>query len=866
MRKKILVLLTIMGSLCLGTLAQPLTVYYSKVQPPAFVWDEYHYHFNPQNLADDMAALLRQALGKPVATAPFNGQNGPGIFLLLDSTQRYSANEAAWVSCNGSNSLRIMARYANGLSYGLYTYLQRLGFRFYLPGSQWTIVPTLANAFPISIDRQEWKPWFKHRVFTLSGGMPAVAGLDDRRTNAAEWYKWYRRNRMGSEHINIGGHIGELFNMTHQKEIEQDPSLVAPEDGKNRRYSVSAKLDPTNPRGVNLFSNWVLQQYRINHHATPAWIPWSTYQSVDPADGLGYCQTPECIKRFPSISDQVFHVANVAAQKMATAHPGKGVSLYAYVQRTDTPTLKLAPNVHVGIVASAFHNVSTPMEMIKRWSKKCRHLSIYDYLNIGVWSKEAPYFNLARYFQFLQYTKALRIDGFTFESAPSKFGSALVQYFILQYLCEPYGDIQQAFDGFVRQCFGNAAAPIGKMMQEWYFSDVKLATNYDNTTFHEDELGRFFRCMEQASASGGNGAVQQRLSELKAYLVYLTQHFEYWNDTRLTQQMRQNPALRKQKTEAMLSYTWKLYNTMIFHNTQLNDVLRSYFPEDAALAQRWDYGKSPVFAGLAQATHAEADYRQALKTYLPSHQSVVTDIPPITDAFLEKTARLTPDSIRIRLIDEEAFVSYRYALQVYCPMPGKLTVRYEAGRTKKSNAQSPAIGYVAMVADDYNYHSEQVLQPSKRQGVITFSLPKKGHYLLWLAQNNATDIGFTLRPGKNLVYINKKTIPMNGVMLLDDSDGKYKANRYLAVYAPPGTPQVTYNIIYPDCANYVQLYNAKGKPLAQDNSQSPYYIKATVPPADTGNFLYMTNGLFRWTPVLKNLPPYYFFLKYPPLP
>lgn len=843
-------------------LAQPVTIYYTATQKPTHVWNEYLYNFDPQSLAEDMAALLQQATGTKTVTAPYTSGAKTGIFLLLDSTTKYAAKEAAFVECNGSNTLSIKARYANGLSYALYTYLDRLGFRFYLPGSTWTIVPQLSTAFPKTIARQEWKPWFKHRICTISGAMPAVKGLDDKSVNAAEWFKWYRRNRMGSEYMGIAGHIGELFNMTHQKEIEQDPTLIAPEDGKQRKYSVSAKLDPMNNRGVTMFTDWVLEQYRLDNATRPSYIPWPTYQSVDPGDGLGYCHTPDCDKKFKSISDQVFYIANIAAKKMATRYPGSGVSLYAYTERTDTPSIKLDPNVHVEIVASAFHNVATPAALINRWRKKTQNLTIYDYINIGVWNKEEPFFNLTQYFKYLDYIKSLNIKGFTFESATSKFSSGLLQYFILRYLCEPYGNVQQEFDTFCRNAFGSASAPIGKMMQEWYFSDVKLATNYDQTTFHEDELGRFFGYLQQADGSNPAPAVQQRLNELKAYTVYLTKHFEYWNDVRLREKYINNPVIRKQQSEEMLTYTWKLYKSMIFHNTQLNDVVRWYFPEDNAFMQRWDYYKSPVFANFNQQYDATPDYQQALKTYLPK----ATADYPITDAFLEKAARFTPDSIRLLTIDEEAFVGFRYALQVYCPAPGKFTVQFDAGNSKKPNPKIPSTGFVAVMSDDYTYYSENYLQPSKQKGTLQFNLPKKGHYVLWLAQNNATPIRFTVKPGKNLLYINKKTIPMNGILLLDESDNKYKGNKYLAMYVPPNVKQIQYNMLYHDCVNYVQWYNAKGKALVQNNSQSPFNITVDIPSVDANNFIFMTNGLFRWPPIMKNVPPYYFFLKYPPLP
>jgi Domain of unknown function (DUF4838) len=846
---------------CTCAAAQPITIYYTPVKKPVYSWAEYYNYFDPETLANDMADLLQQSTGKKILTAAYDGKASSGIFLLLDSTGNYPATEAATVNCNGSSSLYIRARYATGLSYGMYTYLDRLGFRFYLPGAEWTIVPKLSSVYLKPINKEEWKPWFRQRFCSMSGGMPTVKNIDDKRQAAIDWYKWYRRNRMGSEYLSISGHIGESFNMEHQKEIEQDPGILAPEDGINRKYSVSAKLDPTNTKGVNMFTNWIVEQYKINRKSIPPYLPGQRFQTVDPGDGLGYCHTPECDKQFKTVSDQVFYIANIAARKIKAAYPGAGVSLYAYTERTDTPSVKIDPNVHVEIVTSAFHNVATPSELVKRWAKKTTNLSIYDYINLGVWSREEPFFNLNRYFKYLNHIKNLKIDGFTFEAAPAKFSSAILQYFILRYLSEPYTDVQKEFDLFCRNCFGNAAAPIASMMKEWYFSNVKLATNYDQVTFHEDELGRFFKYLQQASSADNSNAVQARLNELKLYTVYLSKHFEYWNDIKQAEAMLQNPALRKQKADAILTYTWQLYNSRIFHNTQLNDVMRSYFPEDAAFSDRWDYYKNTIPANINTSFSSQLDkeYKQSLATYLPK----ATADFPITTAFLKKTAALSSDSIRLRLYDADAFPYFRYTLEVYCPAPGKFTVLYDAEKSKRPDSKRPSIGFVSLMSDDYSFTAENYLQPTKSKGMFSFNLPKQGHYLLTLAQNNSTPVSFTLVPGKSLVYINKKTIPMNAVMLLDEQGNKLRTNQYLAFYVPPASDSVYYNMVYPRCVNYVKLYNAAGQLLPLNTLQSPEHISTLTTSTDRNSFMYMSNNLIRWTAVLKNVPPYYFFLKFP---
>jgi hypothetical protein len=188
---------------------------------------------------------------------------------------------------------------------------------------------------------------------------------------------------------------------------------------------------------------------------------------------------------------------------------------------------------------------------------------------------------------------------------------------------------------------------------------------------------------------------------------------------------------------------------------------------------------------------------------------------------------------------------------------------YDAGKSKRPDNKMPSIGFVSLMSDDYSFITESYLQPEKHKGSLSFNLPKKGHYLLTLAQNNSTAISFTLVPGKSLVYINKKTIPMNAIMLLDEPANKFKTNQYLAFFVPSTSDSVYYNMISYGCTNYVKLYNAAGKLMPLNTQQSPAHISTKTTTAERNNFMYMTNSVIRWTPVLKNVPPYYFFLKFP---
>lgn len=837
-----------------------ITIWYTLVQKPSFVWDEYHYYFAPVDLAQDLSELLQKSTGISFAVKPYNGKSTQGIFLLLDSNKKYSANEAALINSDGKGFLTISAKYATGLSYGVYTYLEKLGFKFYLPGDNWTIIPARTTPFNGVIRNKEWKPWFKIRGSAISGTMYPVKDLDPERKNFKQWYKWYRRNRMGSEYMAIGGHIGELFNIEHKKEIEQDSLILAPVNGK-RSFDVSGKLDPTYEKGINLFINWIIKQYKTENSLVPYYIPVKKYQSIDPGDGLNYCHSPECMAKYRSVSDQVFTIANRAAIKIKKSYPNAGVNSYAYTERADTPSIPLEPNIHIGIVANAFHNIATPIGLIERWAKKTKHVSIYDFLNIGVWNKDFPYFNLNSYVKFLGNIKKQQLEGFTFESGGSNLSSGIIQYFVLKYLCDPYTDIKKEFGEFCRLSFGEAANPVNKMMQEWYFSDVKLGTNYDEVTFNEVELGRFVNYLQQADGAVNLSTAQRRrLYELKAYTVYLAKYHEMKSDQENIKANKKDPAFLKNRTDELLKFTWMLYPDLIFHNTQLNDVLKYNLAGDERLLQKWDYATSDIFKNITK--DAVSNVNSAFNTIYKKYSGKGTAEFMDPDIILAKAYLQRADTVKIKLIDASAFVNHRYALQVYCVTPTKIRIRYEATPEKKNETKKSTIGFVAITKDDYSLHNEIALYTDKLKGEISFNLPAKGHYKLFFGQNNMHSFSYTILPGNSLYYINKNTIPMNGVLLQDDDDGKYNGNKYLAFYTG-SEDSIRFGMIYPDCVNYVKLYNSEGQQKVLNTDQAPFNIALKLTATEKNTFMFFSNGLFRWPPAFKNISPYYFFLKTP---
>lgn len=842
---------------------QRVTIYYQSVDLTQMPWPEYYKRMDSKLIAEDLALLLQQACsGWSFDPQVWNGQSGNGIYLLLDRKPGLDEEERCVVTGNGTSQLRFSAAYLTGLSYGVYSYLDRLGFRFYLPGNDWNRIPHLRSPFSATMRQVRFQPTFKHRMFTPSGAMPRVKGLDESGVLEKQWHDWYRRNRMGSAHLILGGHVGESFNLENRAALEADLTMLAPFQGK-RQFHIGAKLDPTNPRGIALFEEWILKKKEQHDRIVAPVFPRHRYESVDPADGYDYCQTPACLKQFPTISDQVFYVANRCADRVRAIDPTRGVSLYAYADKADTPHLRLRQNVHVSLVATGFQSIDIPAGIIQRWKRKTSLLSVYDYLNIGVWSYDQPFYNIYSYMPFLDYLRRERMEGLSYETSSSALGSGVLQYFILRYLNQPYTQVRSEIDQFCRDNFGAASAPIRRLFDLWYGNDKYIQTLFDRPVSTADDLGRMFRWLDEALATPGITTAQRtRIESLQIFTGYLALQHEFWGNMRVRGRIVKDAAFKQERLEQILNYVWEHYATGIFHATELTNHLRNLMPEATAYRARWDYYQSPNnYARFQQrGTNWRNIYQQLRAQYLPLGVATST----VTDAQLRQLVRQAADSVVFETVDEKSFGSMRYSMPVFCADPSKpIEIRFSAQASERIDPTTDQIGFLAMNSADFRFMDRRFIRQSQRSGVVRFKLPRAGHYTLTLSHQQGTPTRWVIRSTGHLLYVNKAILPVQGIVLSGRESQKNTSNAWVGVLAPTSSDTLRYQLLYPDAYNTTEVRNARGEKLSIDVDANSGLI--SVPPAPTGKtpVLFLRNSLHRWGTTLINTAPYYFFLKPP---
>lgn len=854
--KTLFLLICFLGLPAQKLLAAETPVYYTVVNMPKGLNPTYYAGFEPRLLAEDLAGLLEQATGNKFVPTAYTGQKGPGIYLLINPALKFSSTEAGQVEQIAGQSVTISARFLTGLSYAMYSWLQELGFRFYLPGDNWTKVPRLTNLFVLK-KKKIYQPAFRMRMFLASGGTYAMKGLDENKAMEADWRRWYRRNRMGCAYIIVDGHVGESFNIEHRKEIEEDPAILAPVNNA-RKYRVDGKLDPTHEKGVEMYSGWVAGNYKKQKSGWPDFLPPKTFASADAGDGLNYCHTDACKKAFRTVSDQSFYIVNQAARKVRALDPKGGVSTLAYTERADTPGIRIEPNVHIMVVPTAFQYVSSPNNLVQRWAKKSKQVSVYEYLNIGVWAWDKPFFHLSDYHKKLQWYKRMNLEGIHAEASWSGMSSGILQYMILRYLCEPYADLEKVMDEFCADNFGAAASPMKKLLKAWYDSEAHLKTNYDHPSFEADELGLFIQWMDEAQSAPGLTEKNTRiLREMKAYLVYLCKYYELFGSLGEAKKFSANPDAKKNKAREILQYTWKMYDTRIFHNTQLNDMYKTLL--DDPERGLWDYRKGLPLRNTADSweTVAEKEYLHYKNAYMES-----AGIPlAITDALLESFLPQRADSIRIQSMDETSFTHFGYALSFYSGGAGELQIRYRTGKIGKPGSNDK-VSVVSVEKEDYQWmQTEQLAEPNQK-GLLRFKIPGKGRYKLYLAQYQSTPLEWVILPGNQLFYHTRKSIMMNGIRMQEPPSEASYPNRHIAIWTPAEVlPKgVSFSVLYHSSTNTSKFYLQDGQRL-DIISQLPYFHTAALP---AGNrVIFYENDVYRWPPVIQGMPALYLYLKFP---
>ena len=137
----------------------------------------------------DMAFWLQKMSGRTYKLVEDNENRREGIRLQwLEKTKLQRAIEkqvsndgqSFYLEIKNQQNALIVATGKSSFINGIYTFLQELGFRWYMPGDAWTIIPRKSDV-QLNITKTV-TPAFRNRLYAGSGGIGAIPGVDPSNT------------------------------------------------------------------------------------------------------------------------------------------------------------------------------------------------------------------------------------------------------------------------------------------------------------------------------------------------------------------------------------------------------------------------------------------------------------------------------------------------------------------------------------------------------------------------------------------------------------------------------------------------------------------------------------------------------------
>jgi hypothetical protein len=418
-----------------------------------------------------------------------------------------------------------------GTMYGVYTFLERLGCRWF--ARDVSRIPKTSTLIVLPLNETQ-RPAFEYRESYFT------EALDK---------NWAARNKMNGSFTELdestGGKV-EYYPFVHtfyelvppEKYFAEHPEYFALQDGKRR--SENAQLCLTNPGTLRVATLKVL-----------AWIkehPVATIYSVSQNDAEGYCECDNCKhveqEEGGAHSGPLLRFVNSVAAEVEKEHPEKLIDTLAYWYSAEPPlNVRPRPNVRIrlclnGACEAHAYDVCERNEYIMKnlraWSKITNQLYIWHYVqNFSHYLMPFPDFDelAADIPTYREHgVVGLFLEG---DCVPGGGGenAELRSYVMARLLWDIRVNVNETVDEFLAGYYGKAAqpmrdyfdllhrqvrpAPQGKGYHMWM--DSEPSDSYLSSEFLTQSLNLF----RQAEAAAENEDTRRRVRKAQLPLDFL---------------------------------------------------------------------------------------------------------------------------------------------------------------------------------------------------------------------------------------------------------------------------------------------------------------------------------------------------------
>jgi len=472
-------------------------------------------------------------------TITTNAFEGRGFYLALagqDKLQKTPAKLATLgpegLYIRGSkDSVSIIGNTELAVREAMYLYLEKLGFRWYLPHPAWHIVPAQPQLF--TEFELLTKPDYESR--NIWSGYKTGSDQANR-----EVLNWGQYNRLGGAFQANAGHAYPAIIQRNRAAFDAHPeyfALLADGQRDTNRVSTARKFCVTNEGLIQLCVDDALARFATD--------PKLQMVSLDPSDGSGSCECETC-RALGTVSDRVFYLANRVAKAIGEKLPGKWVGLYAYSDHQLPTSIPLATNVYV-MVATAFNSTPYSIDgLIAEWGRRVTKLGIREYYGVLSWDWDMPGRPRGARIDYLRRTiphfHEKHANALSAETSNGWINRGLGQYIAAHLLWDTRTDVDALVNEFYDRCFGAARPPIEELFTRWQRNGNALPTGHD--------LAIWLRLVAEAEVLTTDAAVRERLDQIKLYLHFVAVFQDY--------KTAADDAIKLKMYEELLRYVWRV--------------------------------------------------------------------------------------------------------------------------------------------------------------------------------------------------------------------------------------------------------------------------------------------------------------------
>jgi len=724
-----------------------------------------------KSTAEDAAMLLQKAVrGSQFITQTYNSIPSSGIIFTYDLT--ISDNQACKVESDGLNFIKFSASQDNGLCYGIYQYLQNMGFRFYQPGSIWEIIPSLNSAYKktdsIYTNSYKYKSWF------ISGGHNRWV-MDNNTSygwdtyfgdNGHNWALYQRRNGMAGSY-RFAGHRTDIMTANYLSILQSNPCYVACYES-SRQASTRSVPDVNNEAAMQLWSNSIEQKYSQyrNTIMSNTGLYANQYRNFNYNNGLIGVEVPDGSQwgnstdnsscgsaGYPKESDQSFRLADFTVQKISSLYPDKQFQVYAYSNHADVPSSSVTINnkLDVQVIPTAFQSESSTKGLMNRWYSRYNNVSEYHYLNIPQWGGETPMFYLQDLKETLQRVKEKKGQGIVWEASPAKFSSLPFLLAANKNMVDGTA-VDNSLHSFCDDMFAEAGNSIYKLLQWW--SDDKTVSVGSFMKDNKYRIPLYLQLVNDAVQQTRNSSpvVKERIGELKAYLHYMVMYYDWFFDQRTNQ-------AKADKAAKLCIYLAKINKLQLVNSYYLITDMVSKYPSTDIFYQQYNVTNGAAYQNgnlpLITADEIDNNFLQDFSKYSSLIQQYnFEDASVILKQFSKNNLKpLQKINVQIGYTNGYNYPN-RAEFFIDAPAAGNFSIEYTpqfdmAGKGYVNFTVESADNALQVIKDFSVDNSN-----SGKAGMLNISLPAAGKYKLSVVSKYKSSVKLAINANGNYFYKN----------------------------------------------------------------------------------------------------------------